>query len=403
MRTNGVIRQFIIVLSVLLGCAPAQTLQAAPFQVAFEQYLREDGIKGGSCALVNEGRVASLYTFGMADVALNQPVDSNTVYHWASITKTLTAVAVMQLRDRGSLSLDDPVMKYVPELSRIHSENNAVARVTIRELLSHTAGFQTPTWPYTDGKPWQPFEPTEWSQLVAMMPYQELSFEPGTRFQYSNPGFIYLARVIEAITGDPYQTYIQKNLLTPLGMTHSFYNVSPSNLAKYRSNSYASRIDNQGQEALQPFGREFNTGITTANGGLNAPVGDMAKWISFLAGSGSMPDADSILSRKSIEEMWRPIMTVPADEAFSGAKSVGLSFFQYFLGSESAAPTFIGHTGHQAGFAAFFLINPRNGKAAICNFNTVPAQGPAPRQQARYEDSQHRFSALMQQAMQVIQ
>src|ERR1051326_7179458 len=148
--------------------------------------------------------------------------------YWASITKTLTAVAIMQLRDRGKLSLDDPILKYVPELKRVHGEDDWISRVTLRHLLSHSAGFQSPPWSYRDdSKPWQPFEPTEWSQLVAMMPYQELSFAPRSKFQYSNPGFIYLARVLEALTGDSYQVYVQKNILTPLGMTRSYYNVSP--------------------------------------------------------------------------------------------------------------------------------------------------------------------------------
>jgi CubicO group peptidase (beta-lactamase class C family) len=73
----------------------------------------------------------------MADSDLKQPVNSATIFHWGSITKTLTAVAIMQLRDRGKLSLDDPVVKYVPELMRIHSPDNGVSRVTLRQLMSH--------------------------------------------------------------------------------------------------------------------------------------------------------------------------------------------------------------------------------------------------------------------------
>jgi len=71
-----------------------------------------------------------------------------------------------------------------------------------------------------------------------MMPYQEVAFEPGSKFQYSNPAFIYLARVIEAVSGDPYQVYVQKNILLPLGMTYAYFNVTPYHLAGYRSNRY---------------------------------------------------------------------------------------------------------------------------------------------------------------------
>jgi len=71
-----------------------------------------------------------------------------------------------------------------------------------------------------------------------MMPYQEVAFEPGSKFQYSHPAFIYLARVIEAVSGDPYQVYVQKNILLPLGMTYAYFNVTPYHLAGYRSNRY---------------------------------------------------------------------------------------------------------------------------------------------------------------------
>ena len=90
-------------------------------------------------------------------------------------------------------------------------------------LLSHTAGFQNGTWPYGNGKPWEPFEPTTWNQLVAMMPYQQLRFKPGSRYGYSNPGFIYLARVIEQITGDPWDAYVQKNIFAPLELSRSYF------------------------------------------------------------------------------------------------------------------------------------------------------------------------------------
>src|SRR5204862_2059271 len=136
-------------------------------------------------------------------------VDPETIFHYASITKLLTGISVFQLRDRGRLSLDDTIVSYLPELRQVHGD---VGAVTLRMLLTHTAGFQSPTWPYKQDKPWEPFEPTTWAQLVAMMPYQELAFPPGTRFQYSNPAFIYLARVVEQLTGDPWEVYAQKNV-----------------------------------------------------------------------------------------------------------------------------------------------------------------------------------------------
>src|SRR5579871_901838 len=372
------------------------TAQASSFRQAFENFVRTDGIQGAAYVMLDLGKISTSDYVGMADVELKQPVNSSTTFHWASITKTLTAVAIMQHRDRGQLSLDDPILKYIPELARMHSNNNDISRVTLRHLLSHTSGFQDPTWPYRAGKPWEPFEPTEWSQLVAMMPYQELAFTPGSRFQYSNPAFIYLARVIEKITGDPYQVYIQKNVLTPLAMTRSFYNVSPYHLAADRSNSYEIVVDEKSAQTLRSYGREFNTGITTPNGGLNSPLEDLAKWVGFLSGA-SASGSPAILDRKSLEEMWQPVAPVP--DSHTPPEFVGLSFFLHPRASGKDVVTFVSHTGEQAGFISFFILNPQNGRAVIAAFNTVHAEGESAAAKQAFNDSMQRFAALQSQAM----
>jgi CubicO group peptidase (beta-lactamase class C family) len=218
----------------LLASPPAQAQRRsdpAPdwseFTRAFRSFLATDSVVGASALLLRDGRVIAHQEEGYADRDLRQRTDERTIYHYASITKTLTAIAIMQLRDRHRLSLDDRVTTWIPELRQVHDPFGSMDAITIRMLLSHTAGFQDPTWPYQAGKPWEPFEPTHWEQLVAMMPYQEVAFPPGSRFGYSNPAFIYLARIIEAVTGDPYPTYIQKNIWTPLGLTRSYFGATP--------------------------------------------------------------------------------------------------------------------------------------------------------------------------------
>jgi len=396
-------KPLIRVVAVSSLCLLAETITArtpAPdFQANLDSYLREDGVVGAAYVMLENGKITQTHAVGMADLEKQQPVDSNTIFHWASITKTLTAVAIMQLRDHGKITLDDPIIKYVPELRRVHSQDDWISRVTIRHLLSHSAGFQLPTWPYRDdSKPWQPFEPTEWSQLVAMMPYQELAFAPGSKFQYSNPGFIYLARVIEAVTGDPYETYVQKNVLTPLGMTRSYYNVTPYHLAQNRSNNYTLRITTDARRETVANGREFDTGITTPNGGLNAPLEDLARWVAFLAGPSSSPASDMILARKSLEEMWQPIVQVNPGAA-EPPQWMGLSFFLYPRGSGSDAITFVGHTGHQAAFRTFMVFNPHNGRAVIAAFNTAYDEGSTPAAQDALRKSDRGFNALIEEAI----
>lgn len=333
----------------------------------FDAYARGDSVVGASVALVQDGQIVQHHEFGFGDRDLHQRTDEKTIYHWGSITKTLTAVTIMQLRDRGLLSLDDPVTKWIPELRQIHDPYGSVDSITIRMLLSHSSGFQNPTWPWTEGKPWEPFEPTTWNQLVAMMPYEEVHFKPGTKFSYSNPGFIYLARIVEEITGDPFETYLQKNVWTPLGLTHSYFGATPYWLAADRSNNYTVEKDSSGHERVVANGRDFNPGITRPNGAWNAPLSDLAAWAGFLAGHA--PDTatqhryDIILRHSDLEEMWQPTH----DASGGGPEQwMGMSFFILHRGAD----TLIGHTGEQAGFRSFLYVNPRTGAAIVGVFNT---------------------------------
>jgi Beta-lactamase class C and other penicillin binding proteins len=236
---------------------------------------------GGRVVVLRSGRVLGDHAYGLGDRERGSPPDPRAVYHWASITKTLTAIAIMQLRDRGRLTLDDPITRYLPELRQVHDSFGSMDDVTLRMLLSHSAGFQNPTWTYGEGRPWEPFEPTRWEQLVAMMPYQELAFAPGSRFGYSNPAFIYLGRVVEQLTGDPWAVYVQKNIWTPLGLTRSFVGTSPYHLAGLRAASYTVHEDS-GRVHTDANPREFDPGITIPNSGWNAPIGDLVAYVAFL-------------------------------------------------------------------------------------------------------------------------
>jgi CubicO group peptidase (beta-lactamase class C family) len=352
--------------------APAQ--QRPALRAAWEEMrsfyraaLQSEGFVGSSLVVIRGDSTIGRDFYGMADLASGRAVDSNTIYHWASITKTFTAIAIMQLRDRGLLSLDDPIVKYVPELREVHDTFGSIDSVTIRHLLSHSAGFRNGTWPWGGDKPWHPFEPTRWAQVVAMMPYTEILFKPGSRYSYSNPGFIFLGRVIEALSGDDYEVYMEKNVLRPLGMSHSYFDRTPYHLLRYRSNNYTVV-----KGKPEPNGLDFDTGITVSNGGLNAPFTDMAKYLRFLVGApGITENARNVLARSSLEEMWRgrlPVSDVAgADFKTAPSDSIGMGYFIVHGGGQRV----IGHTGSQASFRSFFYIDPETRSAIIANFNTV--------------------------------
>ncbi len=300
------------------------------------------------------------------------PADDHTIYHWASITKTMTGIAVMQLRDRGLLKLDDPIVKYVPELRQVRDPFGDMSEITLRHLLTHSAGFRGATWPWRD-KDWQPFEPPRWEQLAAMLPYTEIEFRPGSRRSYSNPGIIFLGLTIERLTNEDFEVYVDKNILRPLDMRESYFDATPPHLLKNRARSYYREGG-----VLTPAPFDADTGITVSNGGLNAPMADFAKYLDFLIGHPARREAhDGILKRSSLEEMFRPALRIePETTATAGGEPVEESQGLIFFVEKHFGTTYIGHSGHQNGFVSHFYIQPETRAAYVVAYNTYASAKP---------------------------
>jgi CubicO group peptidase (beta-lactamase class C family) len=138
-------------IATLLFAATGQSQTATPspslkaFRAQFESLLQQHGVVGGGFALVRRKGQPQILAFGEARRETHQQIDDATAYNWASITKTMTAIAILQLRDRGKLSLDDPAVRYVPELREVHDPYGAIDTITIRHMLTHSAGFRNPT------------------------------------------------------------------------------------------------------------------------------------------------------------------------------------------------------------------------------------------------------------------
>ena len=256
-------------------------------------------------------------------------------------------------------------------MRKVYDPFGDVSEITIGQLMSHTAGFRAGTWPWGGDKPWQPAEPPKWENLAAMMPYTEVEFKPGSKYSYSNPGIVFLGRAIEVITGEDFEVYMDKNVLKPLQMYNSFYDTTPYHLLKHRSHSY--RIGKDGTMTEGLF--DMDTGVTVSNGGLNAPLPDMVKYLKFLIGDPKKKDAyDMVLKRSSLEEMFVPVMDV-LDEPKNGQDRkdyIGRSFFI----EDNFGQRFIAHSGHQNNFATHLFYNPATRTAYVIAYNTYNS-GPA--------------------------
>ena len=343
------------------------------FKALYEQELKQAGVVGSSFIFLKDNKIFAREFYGAANLEKNQKVDENTIYHWASNTKPFTGIAIMQLRDRGLLALDDPAVKYLPELKAVHNRYGEMSEITIRHLLNHSAGFRNSTFPYKSGKDWQPFEPTRYEQVEAMLPFTEILFKPGSRFSYSNLGIVFLGQIIERLTGDDYEVYVDKNILKPLEMYQSYFDATPYHLIKHRSHSYY--LEN-GKQTTGRF--DANSGITVSNSGLNSPLPDMIKYLNFLiSDAGKKEIYDGILKRASLEDMFQPTIAAPLDANGNRGftTDVGLIFFLDKRGSE----TYLGHGGDQNGFISYIEFNPKKRTASVLVFNTniiLPADTP---------------------------
>ena len=368
--------------------APASFDQAwAETRDFFVDLLEEQDMVGGSLWFLHDGEPLARELYGFADIAEGRRVDEDTIFHWGSITKTFTGIAIMQLRDKGLLRLDDPVIDYIPELRQVHNPYGDMREITLRHLMSHSAGFRNSTWPWGGSEPWHPHEPTSWDQLEAMLPYTEILFEPGSRWSYSNPGIIFLGRIIEQLSGDDFEVYIDKNIFGPLEMHASYFDHTPYHLLRDRANNY---LVVDGEPRAQ--GLDFDTGITVSNGGLNAPIPDMAKYLAFLVGATHDPDLqpayDQLLARESLEEMWKVQVGITAPGAPADLReSMGLTYFVL----ETGDLRLIGHTGSQKAYFSFFYIDPVARTAAIAAFN---AQGVPDEEGARRPDARAVVNAV---------
>jgi CubicO group peptidase (beta-lactamase class C family) len=226
---------------------------------AYKQRMEKVGIVGSSIVFVKEGEIITKEFYGYQDKDTKEPITLNTIYNWGSCTKPFTAIAVMQLRDKGLLKLEDPVSIYIPEVKQF--KNKYSKEITIAHLLGHTSGL--PRWSRTtkleDGIF---YEADNWEAYQQAFSETELAFEPGSQFMYSNIGYNLLGRLIQHITHVPFTEYVTSHILEPLDMKSSYFDFTPKHLEKYRSNNY--RVH---KRKFYSKGKDFTDGLSNPSGG----------------------------------------------------------------------------------------------------------------------------------------
>ena len=191
----------------------------ADIETELEQLVVDERLPGLSVGLVLDQELAWFKGFGTRDLATGEPADQHTLHRVASITKTLTTAAVLQLRDRGLLALDDQLERHLPEFAGVREVAGRRDQVTLLRLLTHRAGLVTetplPTWS-TDEFPSR-------EEILAALPQTEIVLPADHAFKYSNLAFGLLGEVVARVAGQDYFEYVTEHLLVPLGMTGSVY------------------------------------------------------------------------------------------------------------------------------------------------------------------------------------
>jgi CubicO group peptidase (beta-lactamase class C family) len=257
---------------------------------AFAARSRVPGIAYG---VVVDGTLLHVAAVGRREVPTNAPVDTSTVFRIASMTKSFTALAILQLRDAGKLSLDDPAERYVPEMRRLRYATTDAPKITVRHLLSHSAGFP-------EDNPWGDQQLARTDAELAQMIARGIPFStaPGTAYEYSNFGFAILGRIVMNVSGLPYARYVREKILRPLGMTSTTMEARTVPAARL-AHGYRLQDGQWLEEAALPDG-SFG-----AMGGMLTSSADLSRWVGLMLSAWPARDgAESpVLKRASLREM----------------------------------------------------------------------------------------------------
>jgi CubicO group peptidase (beta-lactamase class C family) len=276
------------------------------------------------------------------------PVTADTVYRIGSITKTMTGMALLELRDRGKLAFDDPVSRYVPELRSARPPTTDTGPIRIRHLVTHSSGL--PRMGQLDFGAW--CEVTD-SQLRRAAKTAVLDFAPGARSVYSNLGMALAGLVVEEASGESYRSFMEANVFQPLGMIHTVWDpdqVPPDQLAK------AWVFD---QDKFVFAGVHWRLGAAEAMGGLYSSVADMSRYIAFQLSAWPPRDGpdDGPLRRATVRE---------SQVAATGSRPRSDTFgVNWILRSDGHLGRLVFHDGATEGYQSIVWMLPDRGVGVV--------------------------------------
>lgn len=327
------------------------------------KYAKENHIPGIAYGIVVDNELVLSSATGLLSIEQNIPAEPSSAFRIASMTKSFTAMAILKLRDEGRLSLHDPAANYVPEMARLQYLTEDAPIISIENLLTMTGGFP-------EDNPWGDRQLDESDQMLLDLISEGISFSnvPSFQYEYSNTGFAILGHIVSEVSGQPYQEYIKENILLPLGMTHTYWEIDdvPRNelAIGYRWE--------EGQWKLEPM---LHDGAFGSMGGLITSIEDFSKYVSFHLSAWPPRNGkeDGPIKRSSLREMQTPQfprLNANGDCAVMSGYGFGLGIYQNCRGVK-----WVSHGGALPGFGSNYRFFPEFGIGimAFCNLTyTTP-------------------------------
>lgn len=334
----------------------------------FLERVERQHMPGAVLGIIIDGQLVWVKSAGVADVKSRTPVNADTVFRIASMTKSFTAMAILKLRDEGKLSLDDPVSKYVPSLTDLPYPTKDSPALTIRHLLTHSEGFP-------EDNPWGDRQLAQSNDAIKNFIRSGIPFSnaPGVAFEYSNFGFAILGQVVTAVARKPYEDYVREQILIPLGMRSSTFEASQ--IPKERIAPGYRWEDNAWKD--EPI---LAHGSFGAMGGLWTTANDLARYVAFLMSAYPPRDESERgpIRRSSAREMQQMARWSPASALRGTVDSptlLNVSAYAYGLGvaQDCRFTHVVAHGGGLPGYGSLMRWFPEYGVGIIAMGNLTYA------------------------------
>lgn len=376
--------------------APASAGFSAQRLKRLDRFMRDatdpKGYLGGVTLIARDGKIVDWRAYGFRDLARKSPMGKDAIFRIYSMSKTVTSVAVLMLVEEGKITLDDPIVRYLPAFAEVQVLSGgtidapqlrpAAKPITIRELLTHTAGFPAGVKGDETAVAMQeradPHGATDLRGFAERLSHAPLAADPGTRFGYDGAAVEVLARLVEVRSGESFDVFLHKRIFDPLRMADTGFSVPA---AKRDRIADLTRMGDDGRLKLddgvsaQHPGEKLNA-YDSGAGGLYSTAADYARFCQMLLNGGEL-DGASILGRKTVELMMTNQLTMldPPVTQFSDAEGFGFGGSVVIDVAKRGQPGSLGQFGWPGAASTTYTIDKHERLIAIMMLQHLPRDG----------------------------